>query len=210
VVSETLQLNGAGACVFSYLLKAEPDGYSDGLCRACAPHAPAHRTVSRDPFSRIITIAISIQSDWDGDDIFCGASHVRQTWDGCHLDPPERRLGKPEAPVEERHTGSLLLLLRFLRSCAWCGCRCTRFSDCGVMTYRTPGTQVALSMEVGRDLSKGPLCVVEWSRGRGASCYSCFVQRRLWPDPATRRYLNISKLRLRKKRKKRRNSPKFA
>jgi hypothetical protein len=24
---------------------------------------------------------------------------------------------KPEAPVEERHTGSLLLLLRFLRSC---------------------------------------------------------------------------------------------
>src|ERR687898_530477 len=38
---------------------------------------------------------------------------------------------KPEAPVEERHTGSFLLLLRFLRSCAWCGCRCTRFSDSG-------------------------------------------------------------------------------
>ena len=47
VVSETLQLDAAGACLFSYLLKAEPDGYSDGLCRACAPHAPAHRTVSR-------------------------------------------------------------------------------------------------------------------------------------------------------------------
>jgi hypothetical protein len=42
------------------LLKAEPDGYSDGLCRACAAYAPAHRAVSRDPFSRIITIAISI------------------------------------------------------------------------------------------------------------------------------------------------------
>jgi hypothetical protein len=40
-------------------------------------------------------------------------------------------LSKPEAPVEERHTGSLLLLLRFLRSYAWCGCRCTRFSDSG-------------------------------------------------------------------------------
>ena len=37
---------------------------------------------------------------------------------------------KPEAPVEERHTGSFLLLLRFLRSCAWCGCRCTLFSAC--------------------------------------------------------------------------------
>jgi hypothetical protein len=33
------------------------------------------------------------------------------------------------APVEERHTGSFLLLLRFLSSCAWCGCACTRFSD---------------------------------------------------------------------------------
>ena len=40
MVSETLQLDAAGACLFSYLLKAEPDGYSDGLCRACAPHAP--------------------------------------------------------------------------------------------------------------------------------------------------------------------------
>jgi hypothetical protein len=60
VVSETLQLNAAGACLFSCLLKAEPDGYSDGLCRACAPYAPAYRALSRDPFSRIITIAISI------------------------------------------------------------------------------------------------------------------------------------------------------
>ena len=72
--------------------------------------------------------------------------HVRQTWVGCHLDPPGGHLDKPEAPVEERHTGSLLLLLRFLRRCAWCGCRCTRFSAV-VMTYRTPGTQVALSID---------------------------------------------------------------
>jgi hypothetical protein len=33
VVSETLQVDAAGACLFSYLLKAEPDGYSDVLCR---------------------------------------------------------------------------------------------------------------------------------------------------------------------------------
>jgi hypothetical protein len=40
VVSETLHLDAAGACVFSYLLKAEPDGYSDGLYRTYAPIAP--------------------------------------------------------------------------------------------------------------------------------------------------------------------------
>jgi hypothetical protein len=38
---------------------------------------------------------------------------------------------KPEAPVEERHTGSFLLLLRFLRSCLRRLCVHTRFSDCG-------------------------------------------------------------------------------
>src|SRR5215204_1247100 len=31
------------------LLKAQWDGYSDGLCRTYAHHAPAHRAVSRDP-----------------------------------------------------------------------------------------------------------------------------------------------------------------
>jgi hypothetical protein len=33
-------------------LKAKPDGYSDGLCRAYAHHAPAHRAVCRDPLLR--------------------------------------------------------------------------------------------------------------------------------------------------------------
>ncbi len=60
VASETLQVDAAGACLFSYLLRAEPDGYSDGPCRACTHHAPAHRAVSRDPFFGIITIPISI------------------------------------------------------------------------------------------------------------------------------------------------------
>jgi hypothetical protein len=44
VVSETLQLDAAGACLFSYLLQAKPDGYSDGLCRTYAPLLLAHRT----------------------------------------------------------------------------------------------------------------------------------------------------------------------
>jgi hypothetical protein len=121
VVSETLQLDAAGACLFSYLLKAEPDGYSDGLCCACALHAPPIAPSLGTPFFGIITIPISIYRGGDGDDRFCGASHVRQIWDGRHLNPPGRHLGKPEALVEERHTGSLLLLLRFLRSCTWCG-----------------------------------------------------------------------------------------
>src|SRR5919107_591574 len=83
------------------------------------------------PFFCIITIPISIKSDWDGDDSFCEGSHVRQTWDGCHLDPPGGHLGKPEAPVEERHPGSFLLLLRFLRSCVRRLDVHTRFLDSG-------------------------------------------------------------------------------
>ena len=59
VVRETLQLDAAGACLFSYLLKAEPDGYSDGLCRACCPLLPANCTSLRTPFFGI-TIPISI------------------------------------------------------------------------------------------------------------------------------------------------------
>jgi hypothetical protein len=54
VVSETLQLDAAGACLFSYLLKAKPDGYSDGLCRPCALHAsgPSHH-LSAPPSSAV-------------------------------------------------------------------------------------------------------------------------------------------------------------
>jgi hypothetical protein len=33
-------------------LKAQWDVYSDGLCRAYAHHAPAHRAVSREPLLR--------------------------------------------------------------------------------------------------------------------------------------------------------------
>ena len=51
MVGETLQLDAARACLFSYLLKTEPDGYSDGVCRTYAHYAPAHHTTSRDPLS---------------------------------------------------------------------------------------------------------------------------------------------------------------
>jgi len=141
VVSETLQLDAAGACLFSYLLKAEPDGYSDGLCRACTPYAPAHRALSGPPshvsspfpypyrVSGMVMIALVGVATFDKPGK--GATSILQAV----------IFSKPEAPVEEHHTGSFLLLLRFLRSCAWCGCRCTRFSACGVMTYRTPGTR---------------------------------------------------------------------
>src|SRR5215218_535068 len=138
----------------------------------------------------------------NGDDSFCGGSHVRQIWDGCHLNPPERHPGKPEAPIEERHTGFFLLLLRFLRSCAWCGCRCTRFSACGddLQDPRHTGFSPENSREGSVEVLR---YAVEWSRGRGAYCCSCFAGGCPWPAPATRRYLTISKLRLRNKRKKR-------
>jgi hypothetical protein len=47
------------------------------------------------------------------------------------------------APVEECHTGSFLLLLRFLRSCGALG------PHTPVVTYRIPGTQVSLPLVVG-------------------------------------------------------------
>jgi hypothetical protein len=83
MVSETLQLDAAGACLFSYLLKAEPDGYSDGLCRTYAHYASAHRTISRDPLFGIITIPISIESDGDGDDSFCGVATFDKSGTGA-------------------------------------------------------------------------------------------------------------------------------
>jgi hypothetical protein len=94
-------------------------------------NAPAHCTSLGIPFFGIITIPISIYRGGDGDDSFCGGSHVRQTWDGCHLTPLGGHLGEPEAPVEERHTGFFLLLLRFLRGCMRRLCVHTRYSDSG-------------------------------------------------------------------------------
>jgi hypothetical protein len=72
VVSETLQLDAAAACLFSYLLKAKPDGYSDGLCRTYAHYAPGHRTCSllrreertpfREPLQFFVIAVISVIS----------------------------------------------------------------------------------------------------------------------------------------------------
>jgi hypothetical protein len=70
VVSETQHLAAAGVCLFSYLLKTEPEGYSDGLCRTCAPYVPTHRTIShlqkecghpfREPLQFIVITVMSV------------------------------------------------------------------------------------------------------------------------------------------------------
>jgi hypothetical protein len=71
------------------LLKAQWDGYSDGLCRACTPMLPPIAASLGTPFSRIITIAISIYRVIGMVMIaFVRGSHVRQTSDGCYLNPP--------------------------------------------------------------------------------------------------------------------------
>jgi hypothetical protein len=72
VVSETVRLDAARACLSSHLLKAEPDGYSDGLCRTYAPIAPAHRANShlrkewrtpfREPLQFIVIAVMSVMS----------------------------------------------------------------------------------------------------------------------------------------------------
>src|SRR5215208_2343915 len=101
------------------------------------------------------------------------------------------------------HWPLLLLSSRFLRSCVRRLGVHTRFSDSGgdLQDPRHTG----FSPRSSRDGFVEELrYAVEWSRGRGAACYSCFADGCPWPDPATRRYLTISKLRLRKKRKKRR------
>jgi hypothetical protein len=118
VVRETLQLDAAGACIFSYLLKAKPDGYSDGLCRACAPMLPPIAPSLGTPFSRIITIPISIYIAIGVVMIgFVGVATFDKSGKGATSILQAVIFSKPEAPVEERHTGSFLLLLRFLRSC---------------------------------------------------------------------------------------------
>ena len=116
VVRETLQLDASGVCLFSYLLKAEPDGTATGfvalVLRMLRPIAPSLGPLSSAssplpyPYRVIGMVMIGF-----------GGSHVLQISDGRHLNPPGGHLGKPEAPGEERPTDSFLLLLRFLRSC---------------------------------------------------------------------------------------------
>jgi hypothetical protein len=81
------------------------------------------------------------------------------------------------SPKRQLRNATLAPSCSYYASCAAArgGWVCTLGSQPVVMPYRIPGTQVSLSIEVGRGLSKGPLCVVEWSRGRGAYCCSCFV-----------------------------------
>src|SRR5918992_5798387 len=64
------------------------------------------------------------------------------------------------------------------------GCRCTGFSDSrdDLQGSRHIGCSPHPSKYLGEEAL---LCAVEWSRGRGAYCYSCFAQGRLWPAPAT-------------------------
>jgi hypothetical protein len=126
--------NAAAGCSWNMSLLLSPRGQTRRLQRRALSRLYSHcsRPIAPSlgtPFSRIITIPISIYRGGDGDDRFCGGSHVRRMGDGRHLDPPERRLGKPEAPVEERHTGSFLRFIRFLRGCLRRLCVHTRFSD---------------------------------------------------------------------------------
>ena len=124
------------------------------------PIAPSLGT----PFSPIITIPISIYRVIGMVMIaFVGGSHVRQTSDGCYLNPPGGHLGKPKAPVEEHHTGSLLLLLRFLRGCMRRLCVHTRYSDSGG-DLQDPLAHKSFSPHSRRGLSKSsviPLSGVE-------------------------------------------------
>src|SRR5215208_2666067 len=101
------------------------------------------------------------------------------------------------------HWPLLLLSSRFLRSCMRRLCVHTRFSDSGgdLQDPRHTGFSPHSSKHLGEEAF---LCPVKWSRGREAYGHSCFAGGCPLLAPATHRYLTISKLRLRKKRKKRR------
>src|SRR5215207_5577815 len=103
---------------------------------------------SGPPFFDIITIPISIYRGGDGDDRFCGGNHVLQIWEGRLLDSPERRLGEPEAPVEERHTGSFVRLSRFLGTCVRGLCVHTQYPDSGDDLQDPRHTRVSLPVAV--------------------------------------------------------------
>ena len=99
------------------LLKAQWDGYSDGLCRACTPMLPPIAASLGTPFSRISTIPISIYRVIGMVMIaFVGVATFDKPRTGATSILQAVILSKLGAPAEERHTGSLLLLLRRLRS----------------------------------------------------------------------------------------------
>src|SRR5919112_3373376 len=118
-------------------------------------NAPAHCTSIGIPFFGIITIPISIYRVIGMVMIaFVGVATFDKPGTGATSIHQAVIFSKPEAPVEERHTGSFLLLLRFLRSCAWCVCRCTRFLDSGDdLQDSQPHRFLSLSI-VGNGLSK--------------------------------------------------------
>ena len=74
------------------------------------------------------------------------------------------------SPKRQLRNATLAPCCSYYASCAaaWGSWACTLGSQTPVITYRIPShTRVSLPPS-SRGLSRGPLCVVEWSRGRGA------------------------------------------
>src|SRR5215211_7201843 len=92
-LSEVLAIAARMRCVDEYwLLTAERDGYSDALCGACAPRAPAHRPVSRlysrvsppfrEPLQFIVMAVMSVMSGAfpDTNGVFCMTVNCQCIW----------------------------------------------------------------------------------------------------------------------------------
>src|SRR5919112_4341702 len=119
-----------------WLLKAEPDGYSDRLCRACTPHAPAHRPISGPPPSasspfpypyRVIgMVMIAFVGVATFDKSGTGATSILQSviWVSA-----KRQL----------RNATLAPSCSYYASCApaLADCTCTRFSDKGCSPHRS-------------------------------------------------------------------------
>jgi hypothetical protein len=151
VVSETLQLDAAGACLFSYLQKAKPVGYADGLCRACTPMLPPIAPSLGIPFSPIFTIPISIYRVIGMVMIaFVGVATFNKSGKGA---TSILQIVIWVSPKRQLRNATLA------PSCAsYASCAAARGAAVGalgsqpvVMIYRIPGIRVALFIEVGRD-----------------------------------------------------------
>jgi hypothetical protein len=178
-VSETLQLDAAGGCLFSYLLKFQAARLQRRpfvalVLSMLPPVRPPLGTPSHVsspfpyPYRVIGMVMIAFVGLATFDKPGTGATSILQALNWV-------------SPKRQLRNATLAPCCSYYASCAAArGAAVVALGSQTLgMTYRIPWhIRVALPI-VGKGLSKGPLCVVEWSRGRGAYCYSCFVHGRL-------------------------------
>src|SRR5919107_971885 len=114
------------------LLKAQWDGYSDALCRACTPMLPPIAASLGTPFSRIITIPISIYRVIGMVMIaFVGVATFNKSGKGATSILQAVIWVSPKRQLRNITLAPCCSYYAACAACAWCGWRRTRFLDSG-------------------------------------------------------------------------------